>query len=103
MGTIDREVDVAKRAKVIEWLKTELLDQTARLFKGIWEGSQDKVKDSLASLVTACYVLARRLGVSYQELDAEVVRKANQHMQENHSLEEWYRDLSAVEQHFRKR
>lgn len=36
-----KELDVAKRAKVIEWLKTEVLDQVSRLFKALWEGKDD--------------------------------------------------------------
>lgn len=37
MSNIDRDVDLAKRAKIIEWLKTELVDQMAHLLKGIWK------------------------------------------------------------------
>jgi len=100
---MERDVDLARRAKIIEWLKTEIVDQMARLLKGIWEGSHHKIVDGLASLVACCYILGRRLGISLQSLDEAVLEKMRQHRQEGHQLEEWYGDISAVEEHLRKR
>lgn len=51
MPNVPKDLDVAKRAKVIEWLKTEVIDQVSRLFKALWEGSTTRVGDSLASLI----------------------------------------------------
>ncbi|CAH0121333.1 hypothetical protein PAE9249_03860 [Paenibacillus sp. CECT 9249] len=103
MTKMEREMDLAKRAKVIEWLKTEVLDHVSRLFKSLWEGSTTRVVDSLASLVVSSYILGRRLGVSYRELDESVLAKLRKHKQEGHQLEDWYQDISALEEHLRKR
>lgn len=98
-----KEMDVAKRAKVIEWLKTEVVDHVARLFKALWEGSTTRVSDSLASLIVSSYILGRRLGVSYRNLDDTILEKLNKHKQEGHQLEDWYQDISTLEDHLRKR
>ncbi|WP_199616931.1 MazG-like family protein [Paenibacillus alkalitolerans] len=95
----DKEMDVAKKAKVIDWLKTEMLDQIAHLFRGLWEGKQEKIADSLASLVVSCYVLARRIGLSYRDLDQAIADKIRAHAEEEHQLEQWYGDMSALERH----
>ncbi|MCZ8524073.1 MULTISPECIES: MazG-like family protein [Paenibacillus] len=100
---MDRDVDLAKRAKIIEWLKTELVDQLSHLLKGMWEGSQYKIVDGLASMVASCYILGRRLGISPRKLDEAVLDKMKQHREEGHQLEEWYGDISALEDHLRKR
>jgi hypothetical protein len=100
---LERDVDLAKRAKIIEWLKTELVDQMAHLLKGIWEGSQHKIIDGLASLVSCCYILGRRLGVSYRSLDEAVLDKMKKHREDGHQLEDWYGDISALEDHLSKR
>ncbi|MBA9085944.1 hypothetical protein FHR92_002416 [Fontibacillus solani] len=100
---MQRELDVAKRAKVIEWLKTEVVDHISRLFKALWEGSTTRVTDSLASLIVSSYILGRRLGVSYQELDDTILDKLKKHRQEGHQLEDWYQDISTLEEHMRKR
>lgn len=98
-----KDLDVAKRAKVIEWLKTEVVDHVSRLFKALWEGSTARVSDSLASLIMSSYILGRRLGVSYREIDELLIDKLKKHKQEGHQLEDWYQDISTLEEHLRKR
>ncbi|WP_209865279.1 MazG-like family protein [Paenibacillus shirakamiensis] len=100
---MQKEMDVAKRAKVIEWLKTEVVDQVSRLFKALWEGSTTRVTDSLSSLIVSGYILGRRLGISYSDLDENIMEKLKKHKQEGHQLEDWYHDISALEDHIRKR
>jgi len=97
--TNGREMDVARRAKLIEWLKTEMLDETARLFRGLWEGRQASIIDSLAGLIAYSYFLARRLGVNYKELDDAVRERLEAHKRQHHQLEEWYGDISMLERH----
>lgn len=98
-----KDLDVVKRAKVIEWLKTEVVDHVSRLFKALWEGSTTRVGDSLASLIMSSYILARRLGMSYRDMDDLLLDKLKKHKQEGHQLEDWYQDISALEEHMRKR
>ncbi len=103
MNKADREMDVAKRLKVVEWLKTEVLDHVSRLFKSIWEGNTYRIGDSLASLLVSCYILGRRLGIPYEQLDAAVREKLDKHRKEGHQLEDWYGDISQLDDHMRKR
>ncbi|AIQ15219.1 hypothetical protein VK70_22040 [Paenibacillus durus ATCC 35681] len=103
MSNMPKDLDVAKRAKVIEWLKTEVIDQVSRLFKALWEGSTARVSDSLASLIMSSYILGRRLGISYRDMDEVLLEKLRKHRQEGHQLEDWYQDISALEEHMRKR
>lgn len=103
MPNMPKDLDVAKRAKVIEWLKTEVIDNVSRLFKALWEGSTTKVGDSLVSLMMSSYILGRRLGMTYRDLDDLLLEKLKKHKQEGHQLEEWYQDISALEEHLRKR
>jgi len=100
---MERDVDLAKRAKIIEWLKTEIIEQAANLLKGIWEGSNSKIIDGLASVVSCTYILGRRLGVPYRSLDEAILDKMKKHREDGHQLEEWYGDISALEDHVRKR
>jgi hypothetical protein len=103
VSNMPKDLDVAKRAKVIEWLKTEVVDHVSRLFKALWEGSTARVGDSIASLIMSSYILGRRLGVSYREIDELLIDKLKKHKQEGHQLEDWYQDISTLEEHLRKR
>jgi hypothetical protein len=88
---------------VIDWLKTEVLDQIATLFKGIHYANQHMIIDSLSSLAISVYVLARRMGFSFRELDQAVSQKLREHAREGHQLEEWYGDLSSLDDYLHKR
>jgi hypothetical protein len=100
---MEREMDVATRARTIEWLKTEVVDQVSRLFKAIWDGSSSRVKDSLAGLIASSYILARRLGIPYRDLDSAIQDKLSKLKQEGHLLEDQYHDLTELSEHIRKR
>jgi hypothetical protein len=103
MSRPEQHVQIAKSVKVIDWLKTEMLDQQANLFKGLHHANQHIILDSLASLVMATYVMARRLGYPYREIDQVVRHKLREHIREGHQLEEWYGDLSALDDYINKR
>ncbi|WP_442604558.1 MazG-like family protein [Paenibacillus sp. KN14-4R] len=100
---MDKDVDLAKRVKVIEWLKTEIVDQVAHLLRAIWEGSQNKMIDALASLISSGYILGRRLGIPLRSLDEAIMEKMKKHRADGHQLEDWYGDISALEEHISKR
>lgn len=103
MNRSQHELDIAKRMKVIEWLKTELLDQVSSLFRALLNGTEDKIKDGLSSLIVSIYVLGRRLGLNYRNLDQAVIEKLQQHQKQGHQIEEWYGDLSELEDYINKR
>lgn len=41
--------------------------------------------------------------MSYRELDDLLIDKLRKHRKEGHQLEDWYQDISALEEHMRKR
>jgi hypothetical protein len=93
----------AQSVRTIDWLRVELLNQTANLFKGIHRANQHFVLDSLSSLLISSYVLGRQLGFSFAELDKTVKQKLKEHVYSGHKLEEWYGSLSEMEEYFNKR
>lgn len=103
MSRPERSVQIAKSVKVIEWLKTEVLSQVANLFKGLHHANQHLITESLSGLILATYVLARRVGLSFREIDQAVTQKLRDHSRGGHQLEDWYGDLSALEEYLKKR
>ncbi len=100
---MERDMDVANRVRMIEWLKTEVVDQSSRLFKAMWDGSTSRVIDSLAGLIASSYILGRRLGIPYRDLDSAIADKLAKLKNEGHQLEDQYRDLTELSEHIRKR
>lgn len=89
-----KEIDIAKNLRTIEWLKTELIDAVAVLFKSLLKKGSDATTDALSSIIIITYILGKRLGISFQNVDAEIKAKLNKQIKGEHELEEWYGDLS---------
>lgn len=96
-------VQIAKNIKVMEWLKAEIIEQTGSMFKSLYLGKEAYVIDSMASLIIAIYVLARRVGIPFHKLEKAILDKLQRHQQDGHEIEEWYGDLSILEQYMNKR
>ena len=96
MSIFNQGVDIARNIKVIEWLKTELVGTVSALFRAMLKNSQDAIEDALASMVVTIYVLARRLGVNFSQLDVRVESKVRNGIKEKHEIEDWYGDLTAL-------
>ena len=95
MSVFDQGVDIARNIRVIEWLKTELLGTVSALFKAMIKNSDEAIEDALASMVITIYVLARRLGISFAQLDIRVESKLRNAIKDKHEVEDWYGDLTA--------
>lgn len=100
MRDSQKELDIAKNIKLIEWLKSELMDNLAGLFRGFLTGSETLLKDCLANIVVLCYLLARRLGVRYSQLDDQIRERIRQNVDTDCDFESWRADLAVLEQHF---
>lgn len=73
-----------------------MTSQLARLFRALMGAREDAVLRALAALVACAYVLARRLGLSFSRLDGAVDQHLSANVKNEHQLETWYGDLSAL-------
>ncbi|WHH57552.1 MazG-like family protein [Petroclostridium sp. X23] len=103
MSLFDRDLDITRNIKMIEWLKSELLTDIAALFKALMNGMKDDAQDILAetisNLIVICYLLGKRLGISYHMIDLKMEDKLRLGIIEGHELEKSYKDLSELSKH----
>ncbi|MEW6724963.1 MAG: MazG-like family protein [Bacillota bacterium] len=99
----EREIDIAKNIRTIEWLKTELLSGVSGLFKALLRGTEESAADALSGLVITAYTLARRLGIPFSRLEARIENRLRMNVEQGHEIERWYGDLSALAKHFEER
>ncbi|MDI3533943.1 MAG: hypothetical protein PWQ82_308 [Thermosediminibacterales bacterium] len=97
----NRGMDITKNIKMIEWLKSELLSATAHLFKSLINGSEEMILDALSNIIIVCYLLAKRLGLSYSRIDLNMESKIMMNIKRGHEAEKWYGDLSDLYQFLR--
>lgn len=89
----------AKNIRVVEWLKADLLTSVSALYKAMLRGSEEKLLESLSGIIITCYVLGRRMGLSFSRLDMRIEAKLRQGIDEDHEVEKWYKDLSSLLTH----
>lgn len=103
MALFDKEIDITRNIKIIEWLKSELLTDVANLFKVLVNGAKEEVYESvsdiLSNIILICYLLGRRLGISYNSIELKIESKVKLGLIENHDVEKYYGDLSELSRH----
>ncbi|HHW14773.1 MAG TPA: hypothetical protein GXX28_07550 [Firmicutes bacterium] len=97
------ELDIARNVRTIEWLKAELVGGVSALFKALLKNSEETILDSLANVVVACYLLGKRLGVSFSRLDAKIENKVAANITKRHEIEQWYGDFSSFLRYLEER
>ena len=101
----DKDVNITKNIKVIEWLKSELLTTVASLFEALVNRSkttQEAILDILANIVFVTYLLGKRLGISFERLDNKIKDKIKLSIVEEHKIEKWYGDLGELLNYFKR-
>ncbi|MDR7869791.1 MAG: MazG-like family protein [Tissierellaceae bacterium] len=106
MNSNSRDIDIVKNMKTVEWLKSELLTNIAylnRMFVDPEENSKENMEDTLSNIIMESYVLAKRLGISFKELDLTLKENIRLNLIEEHKIEKWYGDLSNLLEHIEGR
>ena len=98
-----KDNSITKNLKVIEWLKTELLSSVSSLFKLMIKNQEEKILTVLANIVMSAYLLAKRLGYSFEQLNRKVEEKLKDNIHSQHQIENWYGELSQLLDHFQNR
>lgn len=92
--------DIAKNIKMIEFYKTELLSSLSFLYGAMFKGkNSDDITDALTDIVMTAYLLGRRLGMDFNEVDRHMQDKLHLQIIEGHEAENWYKDLSALKEY----
>ena len=103
MAVTEKEIDITRNIKLIEWLKTELLTDLANLFKvltrGVREEMHGAVSEILSNIILISYLLGKRLGISYNAIELKIHNKMKLALVENHDVEKYYGDLSELSRH----
>lgn len=100
---IKKEIDTAANIQVVDWLKAELLDAMASLFKSLLKTSSEFTADALATIIITCYLLARRVGIHFQTIDMIVNNKLNNSINEAHGIEQCYGDLTRLQEYLQNK
>lgn len=105
-GGIVVDGDIIKNMKTVEWLKSQLLNNIAYLHSILVNNEEDtreNLEDVLSNIILESYVLGKRLGIEYEDLDLALGENIKLNLIEKHKIERWYGDLSALLEYIKVR
>jgi len=92
-------MDIIKNLRTVEWLKAEMLMSIASLYELLAKGEEDskeEVEDLTSNIILLSYLLGKRLGVSYDDINSNLEDKIKLNLIKDHKIEKWYGDLSEL-------
>lgn len=95
-----RESDMIRTLRFIEGLKAALIAHIAALYRAMAENSDIAMKKALAQLVMHAYVLGRRIGIDYEELDETVKDELKNRDKSDDDIEDRFGDFSRLAYYF---
>ena len=95
-----KDIEIAGNIKNIELLKIELMQNITGLFENIISDSDSninkRISKSCANIINLTYILAKRLGVSYEEVQKSITDGLKTGIRNGNRIEEKYNDLSEL-------
>ncbi len=82
--------------RLIEGLKADLISTIGVLYKAMAENSELAIKEALAKLIIYSYILGKRLGISFVDMDQTVEHKLEDYSKNNDALENRFGDFSKL-------
>lgn len=95
----NRDIDIIKNMKTIEWLKAELLTNMAYLHKTLVnneDNTKENLEDAISNVILQTYILGKRLGLEFEDIDSALKENIKLNLIEEHKIEKWYGDLSKL-------
>lgn len=95
----NKDIDIIKNMKTIEWLKAQLLNTVANLYTTLANGEEntkENLEDIISNLILESLLLGKRLGLSYEGIESALRDNIKLNLIEEHKIERWYGDLSML-------
>jgi hypothetical protein len=65
--------------------------------------NEAKLLEILTNIIMSTYLLAKRLGYSFDQLDRKLEKQLELNIDDKHQIEAWYGDLSDLLEHLKDR
>lgn len=95
----NRDIDIIKNMKTIEWLKAQILNTIGSLYTTLASGEEntkENLEDIISNLMLNSLLLGRRLGLDYKGIESALRDNIKINLIEEHKIERWYGDLSEL-------
>lgn len=99
-GIMGRNLDITRSLRIVENLKSALLDDIATLYRHladpVLEDTRNVAADTLSDMIVVGYLLGKRLGVDYATMDRHISKKIRLGLIHENEIEKYFGDLSEL-------
>lgn len=100
--------DIAANVRAIDTLKGEILSELAKLYTTLssYENESavyEEVETEIATITAMSYILAKRLGLSYESVDERISQLLEMAVENGHEIERVFGDMSELAAHVKGR
>lgn len=98
--------NIMENMSLVENYKTYLLSSIADLYSSMLNGNKanmNDINDEISSIIILSYLLSRRLGIDYTQVDERIIRKLKAGLVEGNNAEKEYQDYSKLIYHIKER
>src|SRR5690606_29445469 len=95
----NKDIDIIKNMRTIEWLKAQLLSSIASLYNTLANGEEytkENLEDLISNIILEALLLGKRLGLKYEDIEAALRENIKINLIGEHKIEKWYGDLSIL-------
>lgn len=100
-------MNISTNIKAVDTIKSEILSEVAALYKALADydevGEYDSVQNSISTIIAMDYILARRLGLSFRNVDAKITELLTIAEEGGHELEVAFSDMSELKKYVKGR
>ncbi|MDL2281212.1 MazG-like family protein [Selenomonadales bacterium OttesenSCG-928-I06] len=100
---LSQESDILKKLRIVESLKADLASSLAEFYQDVAKGKdKQEINESLAEIIISTYILARRLGTSYPELDEATSKILSEKINREPEIERLFGDFTKLKDHIKR-
>ncbi len=100
-------MNISTNLKAIETIKGEILSEMAKLYKTLADydeiGEYESITNEIATIIAMDYILARRLGVTFSNIDNKISELLAIGEENGHELELEFSDMSELNKYLKSR
>lgn len=100
-------MNVSTNLKAIDMIKGEILSEVAKLYRTLADydeiGDYEGIMNDIATVIAMDYILARRLGVEYGDVDEKISELLTIGEENGHEIELEFSDMSELKKYLKSR
>ena len=104
---MEQTLNLSTNLRAVDNIKSEILSEVARLYQGLADYDSkeiyERVLGSVATIVAMDYILARRIGLEFSDVDRKISELTTIAEKNNHELEIAFSDMSELRSYIGKR